>query len=359
MRRLPMGYVRAPGSRTLNALLSRFGLGADLVVVDCNAGYTFGRRETVNDPAEVAKADQPDATDKDRAKVRTPDQLAERRTELRASVNQLAHALKIPMAPLDANSGVRPLITGVGYDPRPHRLPKDQLVQAATGHGFLVDEYAHGPSLGLVLPANLARDIALLTPFADSPPVFLVYVGYTRHGEPLVVTATAQANWLMLGGGVFDFDGSIDQPVYDLLGRLVAGVKSKVEMAGGDFENNNLLAFVGPGASEDFKIVDKYDRIGRDDWDRYVHTKEVPTGEGDETKDIDYLNLRGYTVGVLHRRGVPLGNMFELAHDTVTSLCYSSKRARLGQARADGSTPVPSNAMVLSIRERHEDDEIL
>lgn len=358
MRRLPLGYVRTPGSLTLNTVLAKFGLAADLVVVDCSAGYTFGRRETVNDPDLVAKADAPDATDADRARVKSHDQLAERRTELRASVNQLSHALNIPWAGLPVDGTLRPLVTGVGFDFRPHRLPKDQLVEVAAGHGFLIGEYTHKPSLGLVLPAHLSRDIALLTPFADAPPVFVVYAGYTRNGQPLLITGTAQGNWLVMSGE-FSPQAPADAGAPDIIGRLINVIRQQVQAAGGDFDANNLFAFVGPGASEDFELAGtRPEKLTSAERDHYMHTKEVPNPKGEGTVDVQYLNLRGWVTDRL-RAFMPVDHVFELAHNTVTSICYTSKRQRIGSKRADGSTPIPSNAFVLRIRERGEDDDIL
>jgi len=157
------GIVTMPGLGRLNEVLGREGLGARLVVVNRSAGLTFGRRML------------PDLF---------ADQVAEWQQQTRASCAAVVEALgmKVP------DEGLLP-ITAVGYSSDPDAIPKQKLVRLTRGPGFLDDDNPHEPCLALVSTSALSEAVALAVPFADAPPVYMVYTGRRFNGSTFVVTA--------------------------------------------------------------------------------------------------------------------------------------------------------------------------
>ncbi len=327
-----MGFVTMPGVAALNRRLASIGLKAIVTVINCNAGLTFGRRASSMDPTLKNSAEQIEAAI----------------AGLTDSVNKVGEALGPSI-----KYGI-PNLTGVGFSAAPHELHSAELVQVTRGSGFLLAENLNPPCLALVTPAHMS-DMALLTPFADAPPVWGVYIGQRVDGSWFVITFCIMAAWHRL-------------PITegDLVRETIQEVKRQVEREGVMFDYANLWAFVGPGASEGFEFKgDRSEKLGPHERDGFVHTERIPNpkagqlGEPDEI-DMPYLNLRGWvaeilrTLEIIGREAdgrpiyarVPAHQLFVLEHNTVTSPCYASKRARVGVGIAQPGLVLPSNGMV-------------
>jgi|GEM_PF-4474502 len=329
------GYVIMPGVAALNRRLAKLGLVADVRVINCNAGLAFGRRASSIDPAAG----------------NSPELVANTVTNLRNSTADVAATLGLTVGP----DGVANL-TAVGFSLAPHEIDADQLVQRTRGAGFLLTENPHPACLALVCDGDLVFDLALLTPFADAPPVWGVYIDEV-DGKLIVVTFTIMAAWHRLPRN----EG-------DLVRRTVAEVKARVEAKGAVFSARNLWVFVGPAASEGFEF--KGTRSGKldpEDRARFVHEELIPNpkfgAEGEpEFIVMQYLNLRGWVTDLFRRDdltvdadgnpagGVPVLQVFELAHNTVTSTCYKSKRGLMGRGVAAPGSVIASNGFVGVIR---------
>lgn len=337
---LTMGFVTMPGVAALNRALAEAGLTADVKVINCNAGLSFGRRASSSDAAHGNSAELVEAT---------VDSLRRSVTRVGATLN-----LRVSASGLDN-------LTAVGFSAEPHKLDAADLVQITMGPGFLIDNNPHAPCLALVTPADLALDLALLTPFADAPPVWGVYIGQRLNGSWFVITFCIMATWHRLP----ETEG-------DLVRQTVREVKRQVEAEGAPFSLENLWVFVGPGASEGFEFKgSRSGKLSQPERDSYVHTELIPNpkagepGEAD-TIEMPYLNLRGWVAGLfrtLEKRevdgvtvynGVPEGQIFELAHNTVTSVCYKSKRGLMGRGEMPPGFVLASNAMVGVVRRLEE-----
>lgn len=331
------GYVPMPGVAALNRRLAELRLEADVHVINCNAGLAFGRRAASTDPAAG----------------NSPEQVAATVRNLKASLNHVDETLRLPFGPKSI-----PNVTAVGFSLAPHLIPADQLVQSTQGAGFLLTENPHPECLALVSAGDLALDLALLTPFADAPPVWGVYAD-EHNGRPLVVTFCIMATWTRL-----------PRSQGDLVRRTIAEVRARVGAKGAVFDPRNLWVFVGPGASEGFEFKgDRSDKLDPEDCEAFVHTELIPNpkfGEPGEPEFIlmPYLNLRGWVTDLFRRDdltvdkngepagGVPVLQVFELAHNTVTSTCYKSKRGLMGRGVAAPGSVIASNGFVGVIRRR-------
>jgi hypothetical protein len=330
------GMFQAPNVGPLNRLLAEGGLKAEVLVVDCNAGLNFGRTK----PKAVTE----------------PEQIQEWQDALNNSVNTVTDILGLGRT----QDGVAN-VTAIGLTSTPQRMPHQDLIRSTIAAGYTVEENPHEPCLALVSNSDLSIGLGLITPFADAPPVYLVYVGFDRFGVMFVVTASIQAIWHRLPVPTFDDAPEVAAKKANLIQSTLNKMAYEVEGHGVIFDIKRVWAFVGPGASEEFYVGGKYAAlIGPDYAAQYVVTKLVPAdptnanfmamarpSEYEGWMYIDELNLRGWVAGLLRDAGVPDRQVSVVEHDTVNSMCYSSKRGReRGINLLQQPITLPSNVLV-------------
>lgn len=328
------GMFQAPNVGPLNKLLAEGGLKAEVLVVDCNADLSFGR----NQPKAATESWQ----------------IQEWRDKLNRSVDTVTDILGLGRT----EDGIAN-VTAIGLTPAPQRLPHNELVRSTIAAGFTVEENPHEPCLALVSNSELSIGLGLIVPFADAPPVYLVYVGHDRVGMMFVVTACIQAMWHRLPVPTFDDTSEIAAMKANLVQRTLDGMAAEVRAHGVTFNPRNIWAFVGPGASEEFYVAGKYAPLIGQYAPQFLVTKLVPARPDDAkfmamTRPsvhegwvyIDELNLRGWVASLLREAGIPDRQVSVVEHDTVNSTCYTSKRGRERGVNLVPPNTLPSNALV-------------
>lgn len=320
---LPQGVIAMPGVDNLNEVLARGGLTAKILVVNRSAGLYFGRQQ----PAFK----KPDHMTYEEFGNYVATGLETWERNLRTSLKSAANLLGVNVLAADT----RPNITGISYTPRPQDLDHDQLVQQLIGPGFMVGENPHKPCLALLSAPGRIFDQGIVTPFADAPPLKLVYADVRNPGNPLVVTIDLQALWNRLPAPLGD---QHDHRRANLIGRAFDALVREVAAHGYEFDINNVWSFTGPGANDTYPVdrASKYgELISTGDWLEYTNAQVVPSNlvrEGglrvsDTHSEVDSLRLRDWVHGLVTKvYEVPEEQAFVLEHDTVLEDRYASAR---------------------------------